>query len=1028
LFFTIIFACFAETFTFEKQSLAKLYDTMKRKILLLVCCLSVGVLGYAGGIIHIANPVSGEGWTYNDGTFYIHHNGDYAVTGKGGQKFIEIDSCLKVQITLDNVEINDISSVKNVIHLGGKDTVTIHLLGRNILNLTDPRYTPNVAISSCIGMSANSQLVIDGTGSLDISTASPNIYGGSGSAVDTNSGSVTINGGTITAFSPCGAGIEGKVDRTTEPRIVVNGGMLLANLIEESIVINGGVVISEYIHSSEFSVTGGLVISEIVPTGAAITEGWIIASNVETDSANVFQADIDVDIKAKTIRLDTGFTVPEGKTLIVPEGATLDVNHKTLTNNGIIREYGSIINNERFAGNAPVGAILASWIQDIPPQTYTGDSIKPVIVNHWSAIVIPNIHYTVTYNNNVNAGTATFTVTDKGNNLTVASKPFFIAAKQLAGDSIEVLSRPYTGDAFEPPVTIKDGSRTLIPDTDYTVAGYSNNVDVGVATVTVTGMGNYTGTVNKNFYITKALTDEMIQDIAHQSYNGRPIQPEIIIKDGEKTLLLNTDYEVQYANNINAGTATAMITGKGVYTGTVSKEFIIATTLMNDMVQNIADQTYTGSLVQPALTIIDWETNRTLDTADYEVRYANNMNVGTAMAMVTGKGIYTGMAASKNFTIVAKPLTADMIYMENQIYTGAPLQPPLIVKYGTQTLVLDRDYENVRYSGNINVGTATVTITGKGNYSGAARKQFSIAIALTNDMIQDINNQIYTGNALQPPLIVKDGTKTLILDRDYENIQYSGNTNKGTATVSITGKGDYSGVASKQFLIVAKPLTNDMIDIPLQTTYTGSAIEPATVKDGAGFLTPNKDYTVAYSDNINAGTAVVTITGQGDYAGTIVRTFDIVRKPLTGDMIAEIPAQLYTGNAVYPSVTVRDGNKTLVQNRDYAVFECRNNVKVGTATIAIVGVENYCGEISKDFEITAATGVGMEDKQGLFAVPGNEGFFIFGLTPGETFSIYNSEGKLFRQGKAVAAEERIYLRERGVYVVIAGKRKAKVVY
>jgi hypothetical protein len=1012
-----------------KQPLVKLYDTMKRKILLLACFLSVGVLGYAGGIINIANPVSGDGWTYNDGTIFINHNGDYVVTGKGGQKFIEIDSCLKVQITLDNVEINDISSVKNVIHLAGKDTVTIHLLGHNIINVTDQRYTPNVSIPSCIGMSSNSQLVIDGAGSLDISTASPNIYGGSGSAVDTNSGSVTINGGTITAFSPCGAGIGGNVDRTTEPRIVVNGGMLLANLIVDSIVINGGVVISEYIHSSEFSVTGGLVISEIVPTDAVITKGLIIASNAETDSANVFKAEIDVDIKAKTIRLDSDITVPEGKTLIVPEGATLDVNHKILTNNGIIRDYGSIINNESFAGNPPVGSILAGWIQDIPPQTYTGDSIKPVIVSHWSAIVIPNIHYTVTYNNNVNAGTATFTVTDKGNNNMVASKTFTIAAKQIAGDSIEVPSRPYTGDAFEPPVTVKDGSRTLIPDTDYTVAGYSNNVDVGVATVTVTGMGNYTGTVNKNFYITKALTDEMIQDIAYQSYNGRPCQPAIIVKDGEKTLLLNTDYEVQYANNINAGTAMAMITGKGVYTGAVSKEFIIVTTLMNDMVQNIEDQTYTGSPVQPALTVIDGEKNKVLDTADYEVRYSNNINAGTAMAMVTGKGIYTSMAASKNFTIVAKALTADMIYMENQIYTGEPLQPPLIVKDGTNTLVLNRDYENVQYSGNINVGTATATITGKGNYSGAASKQFSIAIALTNDMIQNIKNQIYTGAPLQPPLIVKDGTKTLVLDRDYENIQYSGNINKGTATVSITGKGDYSGAASKQFFIVAKTLTNDMIDIPLQTTYTGIAIEPATVKDGAGILVPNKDYTVAYGDNINAGTAVVTITGKGDYAGTIVRTFDIVRKPLTSDMIADIPPQLYTGSAIYPSIAVRDGNKTLLQNKDYAVFECRNNVNVGTATIAIVGVENYCGEIRKDFEIIATTGVGIVDKQGLLlAVPGNEGICIFGLTPGETFSIYNSEGKLFRQGKAASAEERIYLRERGVYVVIAGKRKAKVVY
>ena len=128
--------------------------------------------------------------------------------------------------------------------------------------------------------------------------------------------------------------------------------------------------------------------------------------------------------------------------------------------------------------------------------------------------------------------------------------------------------------------------------------------------------------------------------------------------------------------------------------------------------------------------------------------------------------------------------------------------------------------------------------------------------------------------------------------------------------------------------------------IPAQT-YTGNAITPSvTVKDGTTTLTLNNDYMVTYSNNTNVGTATVTISGAGNYAGsTGSRTFTINPKVITFTIDA-IPAQTYTGSVIQPSVTVKDGTTMLTLNTDYTV-EYANNINMGIATIN--GVGNYAG-------------------------------------------------------------------------------------
>ena len=150
--------------------------------------------------------------------------------------------------------------------------------------------------------------------------------------------------------------------------------------------------------------------------------------------------------------------------------------------------------------------------------------------------------------------------------------------------SLSQYSYTYDGKAKKPTVTVKDGAIVLKEGTDYTVT-YSNNINIGTAEVTVTGKGNYTGMVTKEFTITKADPPEQgVKNLSQctiklskssYAYDGKAKKPAVTVKDGKTVLKEGTDYTVTYSNNINAGTAKVTVTGKGNYKGTVTKSFTI---------------------------------------------------------------------------------------------------------------------------------------------------------------------------------------------------------------------------------------------------------------------------------------------------------------------------------------------------------------------------------------------------------------------------------------------------------------------
>lgn len=169
-------------------------------------------------------------------------------------------------------------------------------------------------------------------------------------------------------------------------------------------------------------------------------------------------------------------------------------------------------------------------------------------------------------------------------------------------------------------------------------------------------------------------------------------------------------------------------------------------------------------------------------------------------------------------------------------------------------------------------------------------------IDIAGYQVGEIANQIYTGTALTPDVLMVDNNGRLEKDIDY-TLEYENNVNVGTATVTIIGVGNYTGVKTVYFTIVSKSLANATVSSIANQTYTGSAITPSiTVKDGSKTLVKDTDYTVSYSNNVNAGTATVTITGKGNYTGTRTLNFTIVKKE---EPKPQVPTQITS-----PSVSV----------------------------------------------------------------------------------------------------------------------------
>lgn len=411
-----------------------------------------------------------------------------------------------------------------------------------------------------------------------------------------------------------------------------------------------------------------------------------------------------------------------------------------------------------------------------------------------------------------------------------------------------------------PVFTVKYGSNTLVKDKDYTVSiTTSDTTKSGTVyrsyVCTLVGKGNYAGshTVRIN---NVAIEDEssskklIAQCTVIPAFSGSELV-SLIVKDGSTTLKEGTDYTKTVAlisketvDGITTYKHEVVLTGignyKGTYkvTGTSQKSEKIVLDLSK---YSVSDKEYTGSQIRPTITI-KGDTGILKEGTDYTISYGENVNIGNLAGTIkiTGKGIYTGTTLIR-FNIVPANVSSISGSLSSHVYTGKAITPINTVKLSNgKTLNKGNDF-TVKYSNNTNVGTAKAVITFKGNYKGTVTKTFKIkARAISDTTISKLKNKYYTGKTVKIAPTIKYNSNTLKSGTDY-TLSYKNNTAIGTATVTIKGKGNYTGSVSKTFKICPKKTKIKKLSSPgkgklkvnytKQTNITGYQITYSTNND-----------------------------------------------------------------------------------------------------------------------------------------------------------------------------------------------------
>lgn len=409
------------------------------------------------------------------------------------------------------------------------------------------------------------------------------------------------------------------------------------------------------------------------------------------------------------------------------------------------------------------------------------------------------------------------------------------------------------------------------------------------------------------------------------------VAPKLVVTLNGTILTESVDYAIQYSDNEQPGTASVVITGMGEYCGSKTVTFTILVDPEFDIsiatISDIADQGYDPFAYDDSayLSRDDFTVSigsKQLDEySDYIYECSLDKATGTGTVTVTGRGSYYGTTKA-TYRVVAKFSEYDVraynkktetydddddsyettvsYSVKNQTYTGRAITPKLTVElyrqsedfsggwYDSDGNYHENYYEDVvtlkegidyklAYKNNVGLGVATISIVGKGVYTGQINRTFKITYPISEAKVSAIGRRNYRGKAIEPKPTVTCLGKTLKLGRDY-TLSYKGNKQGGVATVIIKGKGNYTGSLKKTFKIYTSMKYVKVSKIKAQYLYKKAAKPRPTVKIGSTKLKYGRDYTLQYRKNKKAGTATVIIKGKGYYKGTKKVTFKIIAK------------------------------------------------------------------------------------------------------------------------------------------------------
>ncbi|MDO4400587.1 MAG: hypothetical protein Q4D27_06525 [Coriobacteriia bacterium] len=430
--------------------------------------------------------------------------------------------------------------------------------------------------------------------------------------------------------------------------------------------------------------------------------------------------------------LEPAVTVKVGEATL-KAGTDFDVAYASNTKAGTAKV--SVTGKGAYTGQAagtftikPASAKGLSIVKP-DPVVYNGKARTPSPVVMFGDVKLKKGRdYTLSYESNTNAGKAKVIVTGQGN-FTGQKSAKFTIQKALASKMkvAKISKKTYTGKAITPSPKVTFKGKKLKKGRDYTII-YKANKNVGKAKVVIKGMGNFKGKNRVYFTIRKASASKFaVAKIPSKVYTGSSIKPSPKVTFNGKKLKKGRDYTLSYGSNKNAGIAKVYVKGKGNFTGKKTAEFTIKTVSIDKAtIKPINDKAYTGDLVRPNPKIT-YKGKRLKLGTDYELSFDNNNKVGKAKVTINAKGNFTG-ARSATFNIVPRSIAnskTEVGAMQPKPYTGNPIEPRPVVRVKGHKLVRDVDY-TLSYANNIAIGTGTVYVTGKGNYTGTVSAEFQI--------------------------------------------------------------------------------------------------------------------------------------------------------------------------------------------------------------------------------------------------------------------------------------------------------------
>lgn len=741
----------------------------------------------------------------------------------------------------------------------------------------------------------------------------------------------------------------------------------------------------------------------------------------------------------KRLKKDRDYLVTYGANTAVGKGTgtlTVTGTGRYITASSIVRSF-----NITKASIADPDVIVNGTEN---PLSFTGNNLTPLTLSFNGIELRQNRDYTIKYSRNNKPGVASAVIKGKGNFVGKRKEVFMIDVLDINDPGItikDIKPQDYKGELIEPEVTILnqyDHKAPLVKDVDYTVE-YFKNLMPGQAYAMVTGTGSYTGVRRIDFTIEGAdLSNATVSKVNDVTYCGDAVTPEVEVYYGAKKLVESVDYEVTYSNNIDVGVAYINITGrKGtIYSGTgITRTFNIrAANIANSVLENFGDvayvpgtKTYTQNedFSDPNCMKIRLNSGYYLKEGDYAVSYQDNVSSGltkTATMTITAKSdnltgtivrtfdiisgtkVVLGDFTNKKLTVTGMNSSRQYIYDASNHRSNADnsVKPTVTVSYKGVTLTKGVDYD-IKYHNNNGIGMAYLTIeaVNGSEYIGVRTEYYEIIgkpIYVTalgvpdNDFIvTEPVDCVYTGAPRCPEVVIRENVlvdkdeknktgktmKYLQPDRDY-TLKYHRNVDAGKAYVTMEGMGEYSGKHTFYFNIDSADLSQAKHPSIAPKMYAASKICPELYpQNEGGYLREGVDYEVSYGENINAGVGTVVFTApqmtqeelnaglKPNYVGQLTVSFTIKPRPMNDGAISVegLDARRYEGTRVTPLVslylTTNEG-VLLIPESEYEV-SYGNNSKAGRGSVTVKarstssgGTGNYSGSRVCSFDIAGA--------------------------------------------------------------------------